>query len=99
VFKAGVNVNPTVQNARKARFAASFRGAGGLDPQGGQARFVVKRLNGKTVRAATDGVRNGRAFVDLRNLRSGKYKLVVSFRGTPNFKSGSDSVWFSVRRR
>jgi hypothetical protein len=99
VFKAGVNVNPTVQNARKARFAAAFRGAGGLDPQGGQARFVVKRPNGKTVRVANDGVRRGRAAVDMRNLKPGRYRLVVSFRGTPNFRASSDSVSFGVRRR
>jgi hypothetical protein len=97
VNKADVNVNPTVRSARKARFAASFRGAGGLHPQGGQARFAVQRKSGKTVRAASTGVRNGRAFVDTRNLRKGKYKLVVTFRGTSNFNAGRDAVWFRVR--
>jgi hypothetical protein len=98
VNKAAVNVNPTVLNARAARFAATFRGSGGLDPQGGNARFIVQRLNGKVVRAGSDGVERGYARVNLPNLGKGKYRLVVRFSGTPNFERSSDSLRFRVGR-
>lgn len=101
VKKAGVNVNPFVDNGKKGQFSAVFRGRGGLDPQGGQAKFVVRKLtkNGsKWIAATRTSVSGGAASVDMKNLSRGDYKLKVKFLGTSNFKKGKDSVGFSVGR-
>jgi hypothetical protein len=98
VVKSAVNVNPYVVNRRQAQFAATLRGQAGLNPQGGEARVTVQRLNGKVVRAGSDRVDNGRAYVNLPNLGAGKYRLVVKYFGTPNFRFGQDSVVFRIGR-
>jgi hypothetical protein len=100
VQRAQVNVNPAVGAKRKAQFSASFVGSGGLDPRGGKARFVVKRLgNGEVVRARDAWVRNGFAAVDLANLGKGSYRLVVKYSGTSNFARSADTVDFRIGRR
>ena len=97
VKKARVNVNPKVLNGKKAKFEASFRGNGGLDPQVGNAKFIVKK-NGNTVRRNKVSVANGYARINMKNLKRGNYTLRVRYTGSPNFKKSRDDIAFSVGR-
>ncbi len=98
VKRARVNANPGVINARKAKFEAQFRGNGGIDPQVGSARFIVKNAKGKNVRRTKASVTNGYASVNMKNLRRGSYTLHVRYLGSKNFKKGADRVSFTVGR-
>jgi hypothetical protein len=97
VVRSAVDVDAMVLSRRGARFLAIIDGAGGLRPRGGLAKFVVKRVNGKVVVGGSASVRDGRASVDLRDLRKGRYVVSVRFGGSSNFRGGDDRVAFRVR--
>jgi hypothetical protein len=100
VQKAAVQVTPSADAPRKGLFSATFAGSGGLNPQAGGARFIVKRVvNGKNpnIRAKATRVQDGYASVNMKGIkRKGTYNLIVRYQGNGNFQKGQGRTQFSI---
>ncbi len=104
VVKARVRPMPKVVDGRLAKFSATFRGGGGLEPRQGNATFTVQKMKGskvakKAVTKKTVKIDKRGARTNLKDLKKGKYRLTVKFLGNRHFKQGSRSVVFIVNTR
>ena len=98
VFRAKTTTKARVVKARKAKFRARVIGSTGLVVRKGKVFFVVRNTATKTkVRSSVRRVRKGVARTDLRNLPSGRYKLVTRYLGSQNYKASKGVKRFRVR--
>jgi hypothetical protein len=97
VFKAKTATRGKVVKAKAAKFRARVTASTGILVKSGKVEFVVKKADGTKVRAGIRKVRRGVARADLRNLPSGRYKLVTRYLGTGNFKASRGVKRFRVR--